>query len=224
VFPDLQSVEDSDRKIAEAKEAVRVLSGEIRKLDAQLKDETARHERRTQASERRQETIRLAETLTSLKNRFEQEITPLWGTQKGGYAFEKWFYELVDFFEIDCRRPYSDPDGRQIDGAITLDGTTFLVELKFQRGQADAPDVDSLKAKVEAKADNTMGIMLAVSGYSSVAKRGASGRRSTLLLLDHEHLYNVLEGVTLLGELILRVKRHAAQTGQAYLAVSDFGG
>ncbi len=223
-FPDLKNVEDSDSKIADAKEAVRVLVGEVQKLDAQLKDETTRDERRTHAAERRRKSIRSAETLDSLKTRFEQQVTPLLGTQNGGYAFEKWFYELVDFFEIDCRRPYHDPDGRQIDGAITLDGTTFLVELKFQRDQAVATDVDSLKAKVDAKADNTMGIMLAISGYSSVAKQGASGRRSTLLLMDHEHLYHVLGGVMRLDELILRVKRHASQTGKAHLPVSDFGG
>jgi len=222
-FPDLKNVEDSEHKVADAKEAVRLLGNEIKKLDTSLEDEKERQERRREAAERRAQALRAAKTLDSLKARFEEDVAPLVGTQDGGYAFEKWFYDLVDFFEIDCRRPYKDPDGRQIDGAITLDGTTFLVELKFKASKADASDVDSLKAKVEAKADNTMGVMLAMSSYSSVAIRGASGRRSTLLLLDHEHLYHVLGSVMNLDELILRVKRHASQTGQAYLPVRDFG-
>ena len=222
-FPDLKNVEDSSQRIADAKEAVHLLAVEVKKVDAQLENEKEQRERQKRAAERRQQAIRESETLQTLKTKFESEIAPRLGTQEGGYAFQKWFYDLVDYFEIECRRPYVDPDGRQVDGAVTVDGTTFLVELKFEASQAGVTDVDSLKAKVDAKADNTMGIMLAMSGYSSVAKKGASGRRSTLLLLDHGHLYHVLGGVMRLEELVMRVKRHAAQTGQAYLAVADFG-
>lgn len=222
-FPDLKNVEDSSQRIADAKEAVHLLAVEVRKVDTKLEDERERRERQRRAAELRQKAIQACETLETLKARFERNIAPMLGTQEGGYAFQKWFYDLVDYFELDCRRPYKDPDGRQVDGAITVEGTTYLVELKFQSGQADATDVDSLKAKVEAKADNTMGIMLAISGYSSVAKKGASGRRSMLLLLDHEHLYQVLGDVLRLEDVILRVQRHASQTGEAYLAVADFG-
>lgn len=43
--------------------------------------------------------------------------------------------------------------GRQIDGSLTLDGTTYLVELKFTASQANATDIDSLRSKVDDKAD-----------------------------------------------------------------------
>ena len=69
-----------------------------------------------------------------------------------------------------------------------------------------------------------MGVMVSMAGYSSVAKREASGERTPMLLLDHNHLYAVLGGIMALGDLIDRVRRHASQTGEAYLAVSDFGG
>ena len=222
-FPDLKNVEDSALKIDEAKEAVRLLAAELKKHDADENADAQKATRRQEAEERRAAKIRRTQTLDSFRTTFETDLAPKLGTQPGGYAFEKWFYDLAQFFEIDCRRPYKDPDGRQIDGAITIEGTTFLVELKFQATQADATDIDSLKAKVDAKADNTMGIMLAISGYSSVATAGASGRRTTLMLLDHAHLYHVLSGAMRLEELVLRVKRHAAQTGQAYLPVSEFG-
>jgi hypothetical protein len=52
---------------------------------------------------------------------------------------------LLDFCEIQNRRPYMSM-GRQIDGSLTFDGTTtYLVELKFTGTQADAPDIDSLR-------------------------------------------------------------------------------
>ena len=145
------------------------------------------------------------------------------GTQVGGYKFENWFYDFLDFFDIDNRRPYK-TNGRQIDGSLTYDGTTYLVELKFTSNQAKPADIDSLRAKVEDKADNTMGILVSISGFSSVAIDGASGRRGVLLLFDAQHIYLSLSGSLGFGDVISRIRRHAAQTGKAYLEVSKFGG
>ena len=45
------------------------------------------------------------------------------------------------------------------------------------------------------------------------------------MLLPHQnHLYMVLGGVMGLDDLINRVRRQASKTGEAYLAVHDFGG
>jgi hypothetical protein len=113
--------------------------------------------------------------------------------------------------------------GRQIDGSLTFDGTTYLIELKFTAGQASATDVDSLRSKVDDKADNTMGVMISISGYSGVAISQASGRKTTLLLLDASHLYLFLSGVLSFGDIISRVRRHASQTSEAYLPANKFG-
>jgi hypothetical protein len=111
--------------------------------------------------------------------------------------------------------------GRQIDGSVTVDGTTYLVELKFTANQADAPDIDVFFKKVTDKADNTMGIMVSISSYSSVAIEGASVPKTPLLLLDHGHLYALLGGTLTLPELIGRVRRHSSQTSRAYLSASE---
>ena len=130
---------------------------------------------------------------------------------------------MLDFFEIPNRKPYVHK-GRQIDGSLTVSGTTYLVELKFTGGQTDTAAIDSFYKKITTKADNTMGVMISMSGYSSVAKQEASGERTPMLLLDHNHLYAVLGGIMAFGDLVDRVRRHASQTGEAYLAVDDFGG
>ena len=78
--------------------------------------------------------------------------------------------------------------------------------------------------KVTDNADNTMGVMVSISGYSWIAISEASGRRSPLLPLDHRHLYFVLGGTMPFDELIDRVRHHASQTGESYLGPEGFGG
>jgi hypothetical protein len=109
-----------------------------------------------------------------------------------------------------------------LDKADIASGTTYLVELKFTAEQATATDIDTFHKKVTTKADNTMGIMVSISGYSSVARQEASGERTPLLLLDHAHIYLVLGGMMGLSDVIDRVRRHASQTGEAYLPASEF--
>ncbi|MCX7172164.1 MAG: restriction endonuclease, partial [Proteobacteria bacterium] len=142
------------------------------------------------------------------------------GTQDSGYAFEDWFFDLVQFFDLEHRRPYK-TNGRQIDGSITHEGTTYLVELKFTNEQTGAPDIDTFVAKVNSKADNTMGIFVSMAGYSSVAVAEASKPRTTLLLLDASHVFLVLQGLWELPELISRLRQHSSQTSEAYLAASQ---
>lgn len=221
-FPDLRNWEDSSQKIAEATKSVAELKTYLNSQDKEIRTEREREEAKERANEERQKIQRNLTDKTKLQQRLDN-LHPAVGTQKGGYDFQDWFYDLLDYSEIQNRRPYVS-NGRQIDGSLTLDGTTYLVELKFTGTQADATDIDSLRAKVEDKADNTMGVMASISGYSSVAIAGASGRQTKLLLLDAMHLYFFLSGSTPFPEVISRVRRHASQTGEAYLAAANFNG
>ena len=98
------------------------------------------------------------------------------------------------------------------------------MELKFTGAQAAATDIDSLRSKVDDKADNTMGIMVSISGYSGVAVTQASGRKTALLLLDAMHLYLFLSGTLTFTDIVSRVRRHASQTGESYLSAGKFNG
>lgn len=221
-FPDLENWEDSRQKISDARKAVNDLNSLLRKQDDEIKTEKEIEERKKFA---REESKKLQKATTD-KQRLSDRLNALYsliGTQKGGYEFQDWFYDLLDFCEIINRRPYM-IDGRQIDGSLTHEGTTYLIELKFTKQQSEATDIDSIKAKIENKADNTMGIMVSISGYSSVAKNEASGKKAILLLLDYSHLYMFLTGIMNFGDIIARIRRHASQTGETYLEVSKFGG
>ena len=189
-FPDLRKWEDSVEKIALAHKAVSELKAYLRVQDEEIRSEREREEAKEKAREERTRIQRSLTDKSSLQDRLDL-LSPQVGTQEGGYAFEDWFYDFLDYFDIDNRRPYVS-NGRQIDGSLTCDGTTYLVELKFTGSQADATDIDSLRAKVEDKADNTMGIMVSISAYSSVAISEASGKRGLLLLFDVQHIYTCL--------------------------------
>jgi hypothetical protein len=221
-FPDLRNWEDSDQKIKEAHKAVSDLKSYIKSLEEKVISEK---EKLAAKAKSQAEKINIQRALTD-KSKLQQSLDllfPAVGTQKGGYDFEKWFYLLLDFNEIDNRKPYK-VDGRQIDGSLTLEGTTYLVELKFTKNQSSAEDIDTIKAKINKMADNTMGVMVSISGYSSVAVNDASGSKTTLLLLDFQHLYLHLTTNANFKDIISRVRRHASQTGEAYLPVNKFGG
>lgn len=219
-FPDLQNWEDSSQKIKEAHDAV----SKLRIYHKQQKEELQSEEEKKKAQEnfrnRQEEVSRSQRTLQKLYEELN-ELGKQLGTQQAGYDFQNWFFKLLDFSEIPNRKPYTH-GGRQIDGSLTLNGTTYLVELKFTSSQADATDIDSFYKKVTNKADNTMGIMVSISGYSQIAQKEASGARTPILLLDHGHIYLVLSGIIGFADVIERIRRHASQTGDAYLAVNDF--
>jgi hypothetical protein len=221
-FPDLEGWEDSDHKKELARSAVlalhRYMEDQRRKAEIKHTNEASR--RRAVAIQ--EESQKRQMNLQKLSNRLT-DLSKALGTQRAGYDFQVWFYDLVDFFEVVSRRPYVS-DGRQIDGSITVDGTTYLVELKFTKEQADAPDVDIFFKKVSNKADNTMGIMVSISGFSNIAVKEASGPKTPLLLFDHTHVFALLGGTITLEELVCRVRRHCSQTGQAYLSLQEFGG
>ena len=221
-FPDLRNWEDSKDKIEAAHKAVQELKVYLKQQTEQIRNEREREEEREKVQEERATYQRASARREELQRQLEQLHSEV-GTSKGGYAFQDWFYDFADFFDVDNRRPYN-TSGRQIDGSLTHDGTTYLVELKFTGEQASVTDIDSIKSKVLDKADNTMAIFVSISGYSSVAIDGASGSRGLLLLLDARHIYLALSGGIEFKEVISRVRRHASQTGEAYLPVEKFGG
>ena len=220
-FPDLERMEDSALRIRTAKKAIADFNEYRQRQREKAQEQRDEKQNRERGRKAREETLSRQHSLETLNARLNGLAAEI-GSQEAGYQFEKWFYDLMDYFEVDNRRPYK-VEGRQIDGSVTIEGTTYLVELKFTLSQSDAPDIDSFKNKVVTKADNTMGIMVSMSGYSTVATKEASRDKTPLLLLDFKHLYMLFTGSLRFSEMVARVRRHSSQTGQAYLAVEDFG-
>jgi hypothetical protein len=221
-FPDLERWEDAVEKQRAASLAVGTLRTYLQKQHEEVVNLREQAEARKRVQAIRLETMKRQNDLSRLSERLN-ELSKDIGSSKAGYAFQEWFYDLMDFFEIVSRRPYV-VEGRQIDGSVTVEGTTYLVELKFTAEQAGATDIDTFFKKVHDKADNTMGLMISMSGYSSVAIQEASGPKSPILLLDYNHIYVMLSGAFSFAEMVNRIRRHASQTSHAYLLPADFGG
>ena len=219
-FLDLEGREDSAEKIPAAKRAVGALRSYLSKQDAQLASERQKQEARRKFQALQDQTRASQQTLQSLENKLK-DLAGKIGSSSVGKAFEEWFYDLMEFSEIMSRRPYK-VAGREIDGSISIGDTTYLIECKFTSDQTGAPDIDVFRSKVESKADNTMGVFVSISGYTSVAINEASGKRTPLLLLDHGHLYRVLGGISGFKDVVERARRHASQTGEAHLPVDRF--
>jgi hypothetical protein len=222
-FPDLEGWPDTKEKLAAAREAISRIKAQVDALNRQVQDTKEVEERQRKAREKQEQACLIRQTLAGLSQRLN-DIAPQIGTQEGGYAFERWFYDLAGFFELPSRPPYNS-NGRQIDGSLSLDGTEYLIETKFTNAQTAATDVDSFMSKIKRKADNTMGILVSMSGFSTTAIEEASRDGTPMLLMDYSHIYNlILAGTIALPEVIRRIKQHASQTGEALLPVVKFSG
>ncbi len=222
-FPDLEGWEDSKEKLGAAREAVARLKKQVDALNEQIRDKRKAEHRRKRAAEQQEKTLKAQETLQKLGYRLN-DLVPKQGSADGGYDFERWFYELANYFELSSRPPYK-TGGRQIDGSLHLDGTDFLVETKFTNERTGAPDIDTFMKKITRKADNTMGIFVSMAGFTSTAVDEASCDRTPMLLMDYSHIYNlILSGTMTLPDVIRRIKRHASQTGEAFLPPDKFSG
>ena len=220
-FTDLERKEDTKIRIPEAKEAVARLRKAVLSVNETIHETKVAEQRRKAAFEQMSARIAAQQSIEKLAARLT-EITPQLGTQEGGYQFERWFYDLAIYFELEARPGYV-AGGRQIDGALTIDGTTFLVETKFTKKAIGSPDIDTFMAKIESKADNTMGIFISISGFNEGAKTAASKHKTPMLLIDHGHIFNLLlSGVMTLPQVVSRIKRHASQTGASFLEAKEF--
>jgi restriction endonuclease Mrr len=220
-FPDLERKEDTRERIPAAVEAINRLKVAVAEINETIRETKAAEAHRQAAQAQSSTRLAAQQSLDKLQSALNA-LTPKIGTQDGGYAFERWFYDLAIYFELDARPGYK-ADGRQIDGAITIDGTTFLIETKLVNDPVGSPDIDIFMAKIESKADNTMGLFVSLSGFTGGAKDAASKQRTPMLLLDSTHIFSlIMRGVMTLPQVVARVKRHASQTGTSYLAASEF--
>jgi hypothetical protein len=152
-----------------------------------------------------------------------QEFYKLLGVsnaQDKGYALEKLLKALFELFDLDPRASFK-VIGEQIDGAFTFDKAEYLLEARWRQEQADTSALDSLQGKLNRKLDNTLGVFVSINGFAPNAIKTHSEGRRMLLLIDGGHLIAVLEGRIELPSLLLRLRRHAATTGEIYLPITS---
>jgi hypothetical protein len=218
-FTHLARLEDGAQKVATAKAAVQALQGQIRGLSDFMGEEREIERRRQETHERRMRTDAVRQAVEQLTREYLDLLSSK-DPQGRGYRLERVLYRLFELFDLDPKASFK-VVGEQIDGAFSFEGTDYLLEAKWQTEPVRATDLDSLAGKLSRKLDNTLGLYLAVNGYSEDGVRAHSAGRRLMLLMDGSDIMAVLEGRIDLVRLLLRKRRAAAQTGNIYLMIHE---
>jgi hypothetical protein len=221
-FPNLRAQTNHEELIAKAVAAVAELRkwtaryGDLveaqSKLAAELEAERARSERHRS----------VALVLAELNDRF-LAMHGESDRSKRGIAFQGLLNELFFLFDLNPRKSFAIAD-EQIDGAFTFNTDDYLLEAKWEAAPASRGLVDELAQKVQRKGKNTLGLFVAISGFSEPAIRSHSNCGTGLIFMDGADLASVLRGVIPLTEVLDAKRRYLNETGLPLLLVREILG
>lgn len=214
-YSHLKRLDDGENKAQKAKESVSALIKLYRAHDEIIQEQKEIEARRQAAFELRIKNKGVTETLEGLKSFFNELIASS-DFQARGYQLEKIMRELFELFDLDPKASFRNL-GEQIDGAFTFENIDYLFEGKWQKKLVGIKELDAFSGKLSRKLDNTLGLFLAINGFSEDAVKAHSTGRRLMILMDGSDLMAVLEARIDLIQLLLRKRRHAAQTGNIYL-------
>ena len=207
---------DGQERKHEAEQCLDRLRSLTKNHDNTLIADREKKEKRQKEAERQRTQQMFNRKLSALKERFRNLHTTS-DAQRRGYSFQKLLYDLFDLFELRPRKPFT-CTGEQIDGAFGHDGYDFLLEAKWQKDPASLHDLRDLDGAVKSKLDNTLGLFVAVNGFSDQALEGyRKGNRPRLLCMDGADLIAVLEGHFDLRDLLRRKREIASQRGNIFV-------
>jgi hypothetical protein len=218
-FGHLDRLDDGRRKTRDAKEAVAALRHQMTKHLELFEEQRASEDRRKRALEDRMRSTAVRQRLAKLHNDYVAllQLPP----QKRGYELEALRYGLFDLFDLDPRAAFR-VTGEQIDGSFSFEGTDYLFEARWEDQLTPRAEIDAFDAKIGRKLENTLGLFLSINGFSGDGVTVYSGGRSLMILMDGSDLMAVLEARIDLARMLLRKRRHAAQTGNIYLTATEY--
>lgn len=218
-FPHLEQLDGGKQKATKARQAVEQLRQLVEAHTDSEREEHAIIKRQEDYQERIRQSAAVREKLDELKQQF---LGIAMGTnpQQRGFELERLMLDLFELFDLDPKAAFRNI-GEQIDGAFTLEGTDYLFEAKWQQDPVAVRDLDAFSAKVQRKLENTLGLFLAMDGFSADAIEAHSRGTPNTILMDGADLHAVLEQRIDLVSLLMRKKRHAAQTGRIFLPIHE---
>ena len=215
-YSHLKQLEDGVQKAAKAKVAVDQLRQLVEPHQDLKKEQEDIKKRQEAAAKKINANVAVRQKLEAIKTKY----MPLIGsdnTQKRGFELEKIMYEMFELFDLDPKAAFKNL-GEQIDGAFSLEGTEYLFEAKWQKELVNKADLAVFTDKVRKKLENTLGVFLSINGFSKDGVSAHQAGGSVIILMDGGDLMAVFEERIDFSTLLLRKKRHAAQTGEIYLS------
>lgn len=210
-FPNLARLDDGAEKVAAAQSARRQVIevteqySELAQQRERLRSELA-HQTSLADERRTHDAI-----LQALKNRF-MDMFAATDPHRRGRDFEGFLNELFALWDLSPRAAY-DLEHEQIDGAFTFRTDDYLLEARWWQEALQPKELNDFRVKVDGKARNTLGLCVAVTGFTDGAIKKHSEDQSPLILMDGTDLMPILEGRIGLDEVLERKRRHAAETG-----------
>jgi restriction endonuclease Mrr len=214
-FGHLEQLDGGAEKAERARTAVLQLKRLVEPHGQVKKERDDLAERQKRAAEKLQANAAVRLKLEDIKQRY-MELVMSTNLQARGFELEKVMYDLFELFDLDPKASFRNT-GEQIDGAFALEGTDYLFEAKWQQEPVNAASLDSFAAKVRRKLENTLGVFLSINSFSQDGVDAHSSGGAVVILMDGADLMAVLEERIDFVSLLLRKKRHAAQTGNIYL-------
>jgi hypothetical protein len=211
---------DGKKLKKEAESALDHLRGLVHEHDSAKATETEERDARRRRIEEAQKGRMFQEKLGSLRERY-QKLLVKDDENERGYDLEKLLNELFALFELAPHSPFK-RRGEQIDGAFVLDRDNFLLEAKWQKPKSNLGELRDLDGAVSSSLDNTLGLFLAVSGFTEDAISGyIEGNRPRMICMDGGDVMLVLDGRIDLPELLFRKKELAAQRRKIFVSAND---
>ncbi len=218
-FSHLAQLNGGDEKAQRAKDAVEQLRQLVELHEDKKKEDDGLERRRKQREEKLRSNSAVKEKLAELNRRF-LAIASDRSPQARGFDLERLMYDIFKLFDLDQKASFKN-NGEQIDGAFSLEGTDYLFEAKWQNKPVGVQDLDAFAAKVKRKLDNSLGVFLSMNSFSPDGVAAHSASRPSLVLMDGADLMAILEERIDFDTLLVRKKRHAAQTWNIYLKVHE---
>lgn len=132
-----------------------------------------------------------------------------------GFAFEKFLTEAFAFFGLAPRGSFR-LTGEQIDGSFQLDGSTYLLEAKWQGPKIGNRELQAFAGSVHTKSAWTRGLFVSYSGFTQDGLDAfARGNATHIICMEGQELWQVMDRRLNLAEVLTRKTRRAAETGQA---------
>ena len=221
-FGHLEQLDGGTEKAERARAAVAQLKRLVEPHEQAAKEQDDLTARQKRATEKLRTNAAVRQKLEDIKTRYMGLVVSP-NVQGRGFELEKVMYDLFELFDLDPKASFRNT-GEQIDGAFSLEGTDYLFEAKWQQVPVAAGDLDSFAAKVRRKLENTLGVFLSINGFSPDGVDAHSSGGAVVILMDGADLMGVLEERIDFVTLLLRKKRHAAQSGNIYLRLHEILG
>jgi len=153
------------------------------------------------------------------RTRFQEDLIQLSSVDpvNRGFTFERFLNDLFFVYDLNPRKSFRNV-GEQIDGSFEQDGSTYLLEAKWQNSKVGAQSLSAFKGKIDGKAVWSRGLFLSYSGYSDDGLEAfARGKSTNIVCFDGYDLSIIFNGEIELPQAIQLKARRAAETNNSFV-------